>query len=187
MLSALHSHWRTETLLYEAKRSARGERWMRRETYEIAPSKAPARKGIPCPMSARKRSPSTSRSNATSLQGEERGQRRTRLRGIDRFGGSSRNQGRLDNQPAVVEETEKMQLTKHTATDIHANPFVTLLRQDLARKTGSSSNIKQVRRPGNILVLVRWWPVLLRGGSACFNSTRARGGGTHRSSSSRQR
>lgn len=46
-------------------------------THEMAPSKLPGRKAKPCPISARKRSPSTSRSKATSAKGENDGQQRS--------------------------------------------------------------------------------------------------------------
>ena len=44
-------------------------------------------------------------------------------------------------------------LTEHATRDIHSYPFMPLLCQDLARESGSSSNIEQVCRSRDVLVL----------------------------------
>lgn len=84
---------------------------------EMAPSKVPGRKPKPWPMSWRKRSPSTSRSSATSAC---------------QLGGS------------------RCQLTQHARGNVHSDPDVSILVQDLAAQTASTPNVEQVAR-------LSWW------------------------------
>lgn len=90
------------------------------QTHLMQPSNVPGLKGMPSPISARSRSPSTSLSTATSVQGAQRRAQRTAAalpagRGC---GGT---------------------LTQHGAADVHPDPAVPLLGDVLPAQSGAAA------------------------------------------------
>jgi hypothetical protein len=90
----------------------------------IAPSKLPGLKPKPCPMSCRNRSPSTSRSSATSRQA-------------------------VSIRDAPARARREGAHTEHRRRDINAGPEVALAIEDLAREARAAADVEQER--GRIL------------------------------------
>jgi hypothetical protein len=81
----------------------------------MAPSKLPGLNPSPCPISCKNRSPSTSLSNATSTL----------------------------KLAALYIKTCAESRTQHTRRNVHPSPDVTLLVQDLTRKSGTTPYIEE--------------------------------------------